>query len=408
MTRSLALGAYLALAGLSRSRPEAEPARPDGPLLWMHADGADRVAPLAALAERMGAEGFSTLLTLSRDIDPPPASGRVVPRPAPVDRAGPVDAFLDHWRPDVLLWAGGGLRPALIARARIPRILVDGAPEPRLLDCGGRWPGLARAVVPLFDHALVRGDAAAERLNRAGLPESRLEIAGPLELPVPVLPCNERERRDLAQTIGARPVWLAADLPMSELPAVVAAHRIASRSAHRLLLILAPRLPEEAPAMAKALAEAGLRVADRAEGEEPEDGTQVYLADGTSEMGLWLRLAPLVLLGGTLPDGPGGRNPCEAAALGSALLHGPMTAPHAEAWARLDTAGAARVVLNGAELGRAVEALLAPDRVALMAHAGWDVATRGAEVANRVADLLQEAVSRAGAPLAATALAAEA
>ena len=150
--------------------------------------------------------------------------------------------------------------------------------------------------------------------------------------------------------------------------------------------------------MAKALAEADLRVAERADGEEPEDGTQVYLADGTGEMGLWLRLAPLVLLGGTLPDGPGGRNPCEAAALGSALLHGPVTAPHAEAWARLDTAGAARVVLNGAELGRAVEALLAPDRVALMAHAGWDVATRGAEVSNRIADLIHEAVSRAATP----------
>ena len=63
-----------------------------------------------------------------------------------------------------------------------------------------------------------------------------------------------------------------------------------------------------------------------------------------------------------------------------------------------DTAGAARVVLNGAELGRAVEALLAPDRVALMAHAGWDVATRGAEVTNRIVDLIHEAVSRAATP----------
>jgi hypothetical protein len=75
----------------------------------------------------------------------------------------------------------------------MPRLLVDGAPEPQLLECGARWPRLARAVVPLFDHALVRGDAAAERMTWAGLPEERLEIAGPLEVPAPVLPCNERE-----------------------------------------------------------------------------------------------------------------------------------------------------------------------------------------------------------------------
>jgi 3-deoxy-D-manno-octulosonic-acid transferase len=135
-------------------------------------------------------------------------------------------------------------------------------------------------------------------------------------------------------------------------------------------------------------------VAERADGAEPEDSTQVYLADGTSEMGLWLRLAPLVLLGGTLPGGAGGRNPYEAAALGSALLRGPVLAPHAEAWARLDAAGATRAVQNGAELGRAVDSLLAPDRVATMAHAGWDVATRGAEVSNRIADLIHEAVAR--------------
>jgi 3-deoxy-D-manno-octulosonic-acid transferase len=347
------------------------------------------------LAERLDQEGVATLVTLPRDSEPPSVQGRAVLRPAPFDRVSAVEAFLDHWQPDVLLWAGGGLRPALLARASMPKLLVDGAPTPQLLECGGRWPGLARGVVPLFDRALVAGDAAAERLARAGLPEERLEIAGPLEAPATVLPCNERERRDLAQTIGARPVWLAGDLPLSELPAVVAAHRLASRGAHRLLLILAPKNAEDAGAMARALGEAGLRVASRAESEEPEEDTQVFLADGMGEMGLWLRLAPLAFLGGTLPGGCGGRHPFEAAAFGVALMHGPTVAPHDEAWSRLDTAGASRLVLNGAELGRAVEALLAPDRAAAMAHAGWDVATKGAEVANRVTDLILAAVMRA-------------
>ena len=403
MTRSLALGAYLALAGLGGRRPEPEPApRPEGPLLWVHSDGPERLAPIAALAERLEPEGLSTLVTLPRSVEPPPmpgpGPGRPILSPVPLDSPRAVRAFLDHWRPDVLLWAGGRLRPALLHGTRVPRLLVEGAPGPRLLDGGARWPGLARAIVPLFDRALVTGAAAAERLSRAGLPEERLEITGPLDIPAPVLLCNERERRDLSQTIGARPVWLAGDLPLSELPAVVVAHRLASRTAHRLLLILAPRIPEEAQAMSAAVAEAGLRVAQRAEGHEPEDGMQVYLADGTAEMGLWLRLAPVAFLGGTLPGGPGGRNPFEAAALGAALIHGPATAPHAEPWARLDAAGASRIVLNGIELGRAVEALLSPDRAAVMAHAGWDVATQGTEVANRVADLIREALGRREVP----------
>ncbi len=383
--------------GAGRGGPE--PPRPEGPLLWLHADGPERLPALAPLVERLASEGVSTLLTLPRSAEVPPCPGSVILRPVPIDRPGAVGAFLEHWRPDTLLWAGGGLRPALLAGARVPKLLVDGAPTPQLLECGSRWPGLARALVPLFDRALVAGDVAAERLARAGLPEERLEIAGPLDAPTPVLPCNERERRDLAQTIGARPVWLAGDLPLSELPAVVAAHRLASRSAHRLLLIIAPRQPEDACAMGTALTETGLRVALRADGDEPEDGTQVYLADGTSEMGLWMRLAPLTFLGGTLPGGAGGRNPFEAAALGAALMHGPVLEPHGEAWSRLDTAGASRVVLNGAELGRAVETLLSPEQSATMAHAGWDVATKGAEVVNRVAELVGEALARGGVAL---------
>jgi 3-deoxy-D-manno-octulosonic-acid transferase len=387
---SLALGAYLALAGLrGGGAPEPEAPRPEGPLLWVQADGAARLPPIAALAERLAAEEVAMLVTLPPGEMPAAPRGLLL-RPTPPEAAA--GAFLAHWRPDALLWVGGGLRPALLARTRAPRLLVDGAPEPGLLGPGARWPGLARAVVPLFDRALVGGDAAAERLSRAGLPEERLEIAGPFEAPAPVLPCNERERRDLAQTIGARPVWLAGDLPLAELPAVVSAHRRASRTAHRLLLILAPRQGGDAPAMAKALTEAGLRVAQRAEGEEPTEAAQVYLADGTTEMGLWLRLAPLAFLGGTLTEGSI-RFPFEAAALGLALIHGPLTDPHAEAWARLDAAGAARVVAGTEDLGLAVEALLSPDRAAAMAHAGWDVATRGAEVAGRVADLVLEAVA---------------
>ena len=392
MTRSLALGAYLALAGLSWRRGGAEPPRPDGPLLWVHADGPEHLSAIAALAERLWPEDVTTLLTLPRRFELPPAPGRLLLRPAPDESGGAVRAFLEHWAPDTLLWVGGALRPALLARMRAPKLLVEGAPEPGLLARGAGWPGLGRAVVPLFDRALVRGDAGAERLSRAGLPEDRLEIVGPLDPPAGVLPCNERERRDLSQSMTARPVWLAADVPLAELPAVLAAHRFASRTAHRLLLILTPRTADEMLPMARLLEEAGLRAALRAEGDEPEDATQVFLADGPSEMGLWLRLAPLAYLGGTLPGGPGGRSPYEAAGLGLAMLHGPVTVPHGEAWARLDTAGAARVVVNAAELGRGVEALLAPDRAAAMAQAGWDVATRGAEVMNRVVDLILERI----------------
>lgn len=411
MRHPLALTLYLSLTALDGGGPEEAlpPPRPEGPLLWAQADGPARLPGLTALAERLAREdGVATLVTLpAASLSALPPAGGTAPaafsaalsqppllRPVPSESAGRIAAFLGYWRPSLLLWAGGALRPGLLARSPVPRLLCEGAPEGPLLGTARWMPGLARATVALFDHALVSDEAAAARLSRAGLPEERLEILPALDPPVPVLPCNERERRDLAQTIGARPVWFAADLPLSEVGAVIAAHRHALRGTHRLLLIAAARDPAEAPMMARAFGEAGLRVSLRAEGGEPDETAAVYLADGPGETGLWLRLAPLVFLGGTLPGGPGGRHPFEAAALGSALLHGPVTAPHDIPWIRLRQAGGAHLVRNAVELGQAIESLLAPDRAARMAHAAWDVATRGAVTLNRLAELVLDRLDR--------------
>ena len=130
MTRSLALGAYLALAGLSGRRGEAEPPRPEGPLLWVHADGPERLAAVATLAERLWPEDVATLCTLPRRVELPPAPTRLLLRHVPFESGTAVRGFLEHWAPDVLLWVGGGLRPALLARTKAPKLLVEGAPEP--------------------------------------------------------------------------------------------------------------------------------------------------------------------------------------------------------------------------------------------------------------------------------------
>ena len=402
MARSLTLSA---LRALRRGGPDpATPAavlRPEGPLVWAHADTAARIAPLLALAESLVAEGhgFHLLLTAPELPAATPAGPCATLLPAPPDLAGAVAGFLDRWRPDMLVWSGGNFRPLLLSAAMehiAPgrRILVD-ARAPALSAQGLGWlPGAARALATGFDHALACDAAAARRLHRLGLAATRVEITGPLGSLPPVLACNDRERRDLVQTLGARPVWLAAGFAASELPHIVAAQRAAIRGSHRLLLVALPRNPADLPATAAAFREAGLSTALRAEGEDPRDTAQVLLADSMAELGLWYRIAPVTFAGATLPGAGGGsRPPVEVAALGSALVHGPETQPHGPAYQRLARAGAARLVRDGAGLGQTVEALLAPDRAAAMAHAAWEVTTDGIEVANRLGELIREGLA---------------
>lgn len=374
-------------------------ARPAGPLIWAHCPDPDLLGVMGGLADRLASDGDRLhMLITSTDIPAnAPMGTRTILMPAPQDMTGPVQLALDHWRPDLILWMQGDLRPVLLSGAHnIPRLLID-ADAARIGLIGGGWlPGLMRSVLGGFDHALAVDQDAAQRLRKAGMAAARIEVTGRLEAQGIVLPCNERERRDLAQTLGSRPVWLAAEVTAAELPAVIAAHRQASRTAHRLLLIVLPCAGEDLQGFATALTEAGFTIALRTEGAEPDTATQVYLVDNAAEIGLWYRLAPVTFMGSTMEGQPGGRHPFEAAALGSAVLHGPETTSHAKAYLRLSRAGATRAVRSGNDLGQAVEMLLAPDKAAAMAHAAWDVTTTGAEVSNRVIDLIRERLDRAG------------
>lgn len=404
MARSLSLAAWLAFRrGATQDVTAVYPPRPAGPLVWVHCPDAGRIGAFSALADRLAADGDRlTLLITAPDIAAnAPMGPRTILQPAPADLRLPVEAFLNHWQPDILMWTQGNFSPVLLTdAARHPslsaRFLIDATAAQTALAGGTRLPGATRDLVSQFDRVLAIDGDAAQRLRRAGVAAERIEVTGALGTMTGVLPCNERERRDLAQMMGSRPIWLAAGVAPEEMPEIVQAHKVASRSAHRLLLLLVPRTPDDAPRLAHDLREANISVVLRADDADPDESAQAYLADGAAEMGLWYRLSPITFIGGTLRPGAASYHPFDAAALGSAVLHGPETGVHAAAYLRLARAGASRTVRTGTDLGQAVEALLSPDKAAAMAHAAWDVTTAGADVGNRVIDLIREHLDKAG------------
>ncbi|SMY08316.1 3-deoxy-D-manno-octulosonic acid transferase [Flavimaricola marinus] len=370
--------------------------RPKGPLLWAHCAEPDRLGALSDLVDRLRAEGdrLNMVLTLPPDLagELPVIDGLSVLH-APVDHARAVRGFLDHWKPDVLLWLGGPLRSVLLGEARkmaMVRILAALDEDAPLLE-GRLWlPGLARSALDSFDAALVTDAASGARLRRAGMSEGRITVAGPFEPGSAVLPYIERDHRELVALLGPRPAWHAANVPTAELPAVIRAHQIASRRSHRLLLILSTPDPDAAEPL---IAAEGLSCANRIAGADPDAGTEVLLTD-TAEPGLWYRLAALSYLGGTFTGAPCS-DPFEAAALGSGLLHGIRTANHEAHFDRLTAAGGSRNISHPDDLGNAVETLLAPDKTAAMAHAAWEVTSAGAETSNQVVALIRSALDRA-------------
>lgn len=398
--RSLGLAAYRALVRRAGAEPAQDaPARPNGELVWLHAAEAGNVLAALDLAKRLMTmrDRLSVLVTLPESAspaDPPPgATERLFILPVPGEHPDNVAGFLDHWRPDICIWTWGALRPNLVietAARGCPMVLIDA-------DTAGfdgrrdRWlPDLTRRLLCCFETALARSEPALRRLVQLGLPRERGEATSPLLAGGQALNCADSDLDDMSACLGGRPVWYANQILPEEIPVVLAAHRQALRLSHRLLLILHAHDYATAEIALERARARGFTTIRWGEDPYPDETTQVMVADDPGDRGLFFRLAPVSFLGSSLVAGHGGCDPFEAAALGSAVLYGPKVRHYLPSYGRLATAGAARIVNDAGALGNAVSRLIAPDQAATMAHAGWDVISEGAALADRVIDLVQD------------------
>lgn len=380
-------------------------ARPQGRLAWLHGASLGEVAALVPLVEELGrrAPGVTCLVTAGTVA----AAGRmaaVLPGRclhcyAPVDTAAAVRRFLDHWRPDLAVRAESELWPRQMvetARRGIPTMLVNARISAR---SARRWrfaPGMARSLLRVLDRIEAQDTESAGRLVAMGAEARRVRVGGHLKAAAAPPACDAEALAQARAATGGRPTWLGFSTHAPEERGVAEAHRRAAEAVPGLLTILAPRHPDRGAAIVAALAGQGLSVARRALGESPGPGTDVWLADTLGETGLWLRVAPVAFVGGSLGQA-GGHTPFEAAALGVAILHGPATANFASAYAALDAAGGARAVTDGAALGGAVAALLGDgERRRAMAEAAAGVRARlAADVGALAAEALALMEARA-------------
>ncbi|MGC1502970.1 MAG: glycosyltransferase N-terminal domain-containing protein [Sulfitobacter sp.] len=403
---SLGLTAYRALTRHATKVPEEAPVRPriKGELVWIHAGEPGNLLAVQDFALRLVTvrEGLQVLITL------PEQAGAQRPAPARADSAliqiavpgehpSAVSAFLDHWRPDTCIWIWGGLRPNLVLEAAdrgCPMFLIDA--DARGFDGRrDRWlPALARRLLSRFNAVFARSESDHKRLNHLGLSAKSLTQTGPLLAGGQVLPCVDSDLNELSAAMGGRPAWFAAGVSDREIGIILDAHKQALRLSHRLLLILQPDDPNKLTKVVEQAASRSITTAQWDDAQFPDDTTQLLVSGDSAERGLFFRLAPVSFLGGTLIQGNSSCDPLEAASLGSAILYGPRLRQFMPSYSRLAAAGAARIVNDVDALGTAVSRLIAPDQAAAMAHAGWDVISQGAELTDRIIELVQDALDR--------------
>jgi len=260
----------------------------------------------------------------------------------PYDLAPAVRRFLRQHRPRLGILMETELWPELMsacAALDVPLYMVNA----RL---SARSARRYRPVRGLLRDALrgVRGVAAqsaedAERIRALGAVD--VQVCGNLKFDRAPTPADLALAQDFRHRVGRRPVLLMASSRDGEEVLLLRAWR-ASATGDALLAIV-PRHPQRFDDVAALVAQQGLPVQRRSDGEAVRAQTRVWLGDSMGELFAYYLACDVALIGGSFLDF-GGQNLLEACAAGKPVLHGPHTYNFSEATRLADQAGAALCV----------------------------------------------------------------
>lgn len=382
------------LSRLDERFGQASRPRPFGVLVWVHAASVGESLSVLPLVERMldfipdGHVLVTTGTLSSARLLPELLPERAFHHFVPIDHPDAVHRFLDHWRPDVAVWVESELWPNLIRETHlreIPAVLLQGRMSAKSYR-NWRWArSLIEPLLSGFRQVLVQTAADASRFGNLGAVKP--VVTGTLKYAGFPLAAKEAALREMQSVFGARTRWLAASMHPGEFEEVYQTHVRVRESFPDLLTIIVPRHPSVAVELEKKWASRGLSCFRRSVGMGFSPETEVYIADTMGELGLFYRLSPLALMGGSFID-HGGQNPIEAVQLGCAVITGPSMFNFSEVMADFSLSGVSLSV-EGADLPeRLSELLFSPEHIVSIAQQQKKIVTSKASVIDTVFEAL--------------------
>ena len=381
---------------IEERRGLASEKRPDGPLLWIHAASLGETQSILSLIDRLSSDrpslnilmttGTVTSADLIRDRKPK----KTIHQFMPVDRITWIRRFLNHWKPDLVIWVESEFWPNLLLETKArntPIVLLNARISERSYKRWKQAQNSAELLMSCFSIILAQDNLVSKRLQSLGAKDVR--TMGNLKTEALPLPANASELLVLQDEIGTRPVWLAASTHESEEIVAGEVHKSLVKTVPQILTIIVPRHPQRAENIYKELSKNGLIISRRSLKESITEDVDIYLVDSTGELGLFYRIAQIVFIGGALIP-HGGQNLLEAALLNCAILHGPHMDNFIDIAEELEKANACIKINDAKDLAREIEKLLFKfDDAEKMAKAGIIIAKSHHGILDNVLETLE-------------------
>lgn len=281
---------------------------------------------------------------------------------APYDYPHAISRFLNAWQPAALVIMETELWPNTLAAAKaraIPVLLANARLSEKSAKGYARAGGLTRSLMHSLSKVAAQDQATATRFQDLGLPAEKMSVTGSVKFDLSLPDDLPQQAKQLLSQwrLQEREVWVAASTHEGEDYQVLSAHQKLLQSSPDALLILVPRHPERFQQVANVVMQHSFEMSRRSQQQTVGPQTQVLLADTMGELLLWLAMANVAFVGGSLVP-VGGHNTLEPLALSVPTLTGPHYMNFQVINDALIKAGALAVVQNSDELADAVLQLL--------------------------------------------------
>jgi len=210
----------------------ASATRPEGTLIWLHAVGLGEVLALRGLiaAIHQQAPDIHFLVTSGTK-----ASGEVfatqqpintIHQYAPLDTTPCIKKFIDHWQPQLSVWAEQDIWPALVCAChdrKIPLALVNARMNQASYKKRARLTGLCKTLYGKFLYVSAQDTGTADHLQALGAKD--VDIGGSIKSAAMALKDQPAERKLLADKLATRFIWLLASSHEADELLALKAHK---------------------------------------------------------------------------------------------------------------------------------------------------------------------------------------
>ncbi len=305
--------------------------RPNGKLIWFHgASVGEAQSTLILINKFLSHNKDINILVTTGTVTSAELMENKLPKQAfhqfyPLDHPKWVEKFINHWKPDAVIWMESELWPNMLQAIKnnnTPAILVNAHISEKSYSSWLRLPKMAKITLSAFNKILCQTSLDMERFNKLGAKET--VVTDNLKYSSDPLAHDKNDLTNLKEAIQNRPIWLYASTHKGEEELACKSHIALKEKIPNILTIIIPRHPHRRNDINDSCKAFNLNIKFRGNDKVlPDPNDDIYIADTLGELGLFYTLSNIVCIGRSFSDdGGGGHNPIEAAQLNCGIIYG--------------------------------------------------------------------------------------